>query len=216
MTLTRTWTVQAQNLRLSQGKREILCASALNLGSGEVWHLSGSNGAGKTTLLRALGGELSFQGTLTIDGCLPGTLPARRATAFVPTDAPLLDDLTVAENLSFMAAAWNCPQGPLLALAQYLGLQSRLGDWPITLSRGTRQKVALAAGLGLGLPLTLLDEPFATLDTASRAALSEAIRARASGGGTVIVTTHSAELLDVPHRRLEIVDGRLTGPSDVG
>ncbi|CAM3253682.1 ABC transporter domain-containing protein [Deinococcus saxicola] len=206
---TISQTVEAQDLRISQGKRQILCTHTLGFSAGEVWHLIGPNGAGKTSLLRALAGELPFQGTLTIAGCPPGTLPARRVTAFLPTDAPLLDDLTVAGNLSFMAAAWSRPLGPLLALAGQMGLDDWQGDWPVTLSRGTRQKVALAAGLGLGLPLTLLDEPFATLDIASRAVLTEAIRARASGGGTVIVTTHGAELLDVPHRRLEIVAGRL-------
>lgn len=209
MPLTISLTVAAQDLRISQGTRQILCTDTLGFSAGEVWHLIGSNGAGKTSLLRTLAGELPFQGTLTIAGRPPGTLPARRATAFIPTDAPLLDDLTVAGNLSFMAAAWSRPHGPLLALAAQLGLDDWQGDWPVTLSRGTRQKVALAAGLGLGLPLTLLDEPFATLDMASRAVLAEAIRVRASEGGTVIVTTHGAELLDVPHRRLEIVAGRL-------
>lgn len=209
MILTETHAVRAADLRILLGGREVLWVERLNLHAGGVWHLRGGNGAGKTTLLRALGGELPFSGSLAVCGAPPGTRPVRQATAFVPTDAALLDDLTVAENLSFTAAVWGRPLEPLLALAERLGLQSWLGDWPAGLSRGTRQKVALAAGLGLGLPLTLLDEPFATLDAVSRTALSGAIRARAAAGGAVIVTTHGAELLEVPHCVLELVGGRL-------
>lgn len=170
---------------------------------GEVLHLCGPNGAGKTTLLRVLAGERAG-GEVRVLGSAPGSRGARADTAWVPTDAALPDDLTVAEGLTFLAALWSRPAAPLLALAQSLGLSRWLDAWPAELSRGTRQKVALSGALGLGCALTLLDEPFGTLDTASRAALLDAVRARARAGGALVVTTHGEELTGLPVRRVTL------------
>ncbi|GAA5511464.1 ABC transporter ATP-binding protein NatA [Deinococcus carri] len=200
-------------LRVAVGGREVVRVETLEARPGELLHLRGKNGAGKTTLLRALVGVLPYTGRARVQGHPPGSVGARQATAFVPTDADLPDDLTVAEGLTFLAAAWRVPEAPLLALAEHFGLGAWLDAWPMTLSRGTRQKVALALGLGLGLPLTLLDEPFATLDTASRDVLREAIAQRCAEGGAVIVTTHGQELDALPQRVLELEGGVLHVPS---
>lgn len=164
----------------------------------------GANGAGKTTLLRALSGELACEGQVSICGTRPGTVAARRASLFVPTEADLIPDLCVRESLQFMAAAWEREAQPLLDLTHAFGLASVLDLWPEELSRGTRQKVALSAALGLALPLTLLDEPFATLDVRSREVLREAIGTRAQSGGAVIVTTHGDELSALNVRTLTL------------
>lgn len=184
--------------------RPLALLPGLTLRAGEVLHLHGPNGAGKTTLLRALAGEQAGVEGARIAGDVPGSRTARAATAWVSTDAPLPDDLNAGEFLHFTAALWSRPAGPLLALAGTLGLDRWLDAWPQDLSRGTRQKVALSAALGLGLPLTLLDEPFGTLDTAARAALLRAIQARAQAGGALIVTTHGDELAPLRPRTLTL------------
>lgn len=199
----------ATDLRVRVGGREVIQVPDLTVRAGELIHLSGENGAGKTTLLRVLCGELPYSGTVRVNGHAPSSIAARQITTFVPTDAALLDDLTVSEWFSFVAAAWEKPPEPLLELAQRFGLATFLDAWPMTLSRGTRQKVALVAALGLGLPLTLLDEPFNTLDSAARAVLRETVAHRLQQGGSVILTTHGAELEDLPCRRLELRDGQL-------
>lgn len=200
------------DLRVALGGREVVRVGELEGHRGDLLHLWGENGAGKTTLLRALAGAVPCRGTVRVMGHPPGSLGARRATAFVPTDAQVPDDLTVQEYLTFMAAAWQVPEGPLRTLASQFGLAPWLDAWPSTLSRGTRQKVALTAGLGLGLPLTLLDEPFATLDAASRHTLREAIAARCRAGGTVMVTTHGPELEGLPRQQLDLTAGVLREP----
>ncbi|GGJ71740.1 ABC transporter ATP-binding protein [Deinococcus aquiradiocola] len=177
--------------------QEVLELDAWEARPGEVWHVQGPNGAGKTTLLRALSGDTSVRGDLRVCGAVPGTLAARQACLLVPTDADLLTDLTAHEYLHFMTAAWGRAPHAALDLAGRLGVTAFLPRFPEELSRGTRQKVALAAALGLALPLTLLDEPYATLDAASREVLTLAVRERASSGGTVIVTTHGDELRDL-------------------
>ncbi|QLG13372.1 ATP-binding cassette domain-containing protein (plasmid) [Deinococcus sp. D7000] len=205
-------TLTAQNLHLTLAGRIILTARHLTLAPGELVHLRGENGAGKTTLLRALAGELPFQGVIQLQGHAPGSRPARARTAFVSTEPALLDDLTVQENLQFMAAAWNSAPAPILQLAHAFGLARWLDAWPTELSRGTRQKVALSLALGLGLPLTLLDEPFSTLDTASRDVLRDALRGRLQDGGSVLLTTHGVDLAELTCRTLDLHQGEL-GPA---
>ncbi|GGR69684.1 hypothetical protein GCM10008959_34490 [Deinococcus seoulensis] len=192
------------DLTLCVAGRPLATLRGLTLRPGDVLHLQGPNGAGKTTLLRALAGEQPGAEAARIVSCAPGSLPARAATAWVPTDAPLPDDLSAGEFLHFTAALWSRPVAPLLTLAGALGLERWLDAWPQELSRGTRQKVVLSAALGLELPLTLLDEPFGTLDAASRAALLAAVQARAAAGGALIVTTHGAELAPLHPRTLTL------------
>ena len=202
--LLPAWALLARDLSVSFHGRAVLVVAAFGAAPGEVWHVTGHNGAGKTTLLRALSGELAHEGQVTVCGARPGTVQARRASLLVPTEADLIPDLSVRETLQFMSAAWNRDAGPLLTLAHAFGLDPFLDAWPEELSRGTRQKVALSAALGLGLPLTLLDEPFATLDARSRTVLLDAVRERAQAGGAVIVTTHGDELRGLSVRTLEL------------
>ncbi|MFD1732520.1 ATP-binding cassette domain-containing protein [Deinococcus malanensis] len=196
--------LDVQNLQISPGRRVSVQLPSLQLNTGDLLHLRGSNGAGKTTLLRALAGDQPYQGQIRIAGSRPGSVQARRHTAFVPTDPELPGDLTVREWLEFLAAAWSQPARPLLSHAQQFGLNDWLEDWPTSLSRGTRQKVALAAALGLRCGLTLLDEPFGTLDAASREALRRAIGRHVAQGGAVIVVTHGDELEGLDPRRLDL------------
>ncbi|MPY65411.1 ATP-binding cassette domain-containing protein [Deinococcus sp. SDU3-2] len=205
----------AQDVHLTAAGRFILTVPHLSLRPGELTHLRGENGAGKTTLLRALAGDLPYQGTLDLHGHPPGSRPARAQTAFVSTEPTLLDDLTVEENLQFMAAAWIRSPEPVLDLARAFGLSPWLDAWPSDLSRGTRQKVALSLFLGLTLPLTLLDEPFSTLDAGSRDVLRQALGERVQSGGSVLLTTHGTDLDGLPHRVLDLHQGELRGAESV-
>lgn len=207
--------IQFQDCAVTLQGVTLLRIPTLCIGPQQLVHVQGPNGAGKTTFLRALAGEVPVTGTLTVGGARPGSLAARQALIHVPTDAALPEDLQVHEYLRFMAAAWRVPERPVLELAEGLGLTPWLHAWPGVLSRGTRQKVALAAALGLARPVTLLDEPFGTLDRAARQVLREAIRARRQSGGTVVCTTHGDELTALQPTVL-LVDGGVVeaGPLD--
>ncbi|MCP2014782.1 ABC-type multidrug transport system ATPase subunit [Deinococcus sp. HSC-46F16] len=204
--------LSAHDVHLAVAGRTVVEIDTLEVHAGELVHLRGENGAGKTTLLRAVAGETPHGGRLRIAGHPPGSLAARARTAFVPTDPTLLDDLTLAENLTFLSAAWHQPPDAALDLAEAFGLAPWLDAWPMSLSRGTRQKAALSLHLGLALPLTLLDEPFSTLDVASRDVLRRAIAGRVREGGTVVITTHGDELSGMATRPLDLVGGRLREP----
>ncbi|WP_064013452.1 ABC transporter ATP-binding protein [Deinococcus puniceus] len=186
---------------------QLLHGLNLKLSGSQIVHLQGANGAGKTTFLRALVGELPINGEGTVGGGVPGSVQARQACIYVPTDVYLPEDLQVHEYLRFMAAAWQVPTEPLLDLAAEFGLTPWLKAWPSVLSRGTRQKVALAAAFGLARPITLLDEPFGTLDRASRAVLLRAIEDRRDAGGLVLSTAHGDELATLWPTVLELGDG---------
>ncbi|WP_168733357.1 ATP-binding cassette domain-containing protein [Deinococcus sp. Arct2-2] len=122
---------------------QLLRGLNLKLSGSQIVHLQGANGAGKTTFLRALVGELPISGAMTVGGGVPGSVQARQACIYMPTDVHLPEDLQVHEYLRFMAAAWHMPAEPLLELAAQLGLTPWLHAWPSVLSRGTRQKVGV-------------------------------------------------------------------------
>lgn len=198
-----------RDVKVLSGQRCLLQVDSLEASGGTLLHLTGENGAGKTTLLRALVGEATYRGHIRAIGAVPGTVAAKAQTAYVPTEATLLNDLTVAENMMFMASAWQRNESEIYALAEEFGLRTWWDAWPAELSRGTRQKVGLSIGLGLGLPLTLLDEPFGTLDSASRNVLLRMLEARVATGGLVLVTTHGNELAGTARRVIHIHNGAL-------
>ncbi len=186
--------IEMKNCAIILKNSQLLHGFNLQVGGAQLVHLQGANGAGKTTFLRALVGDLPITGELTVGGGVPGSIQARQACIAVPTDVYLPEDLQVHEYLRFMAAAWQVSAEPLLDLAAQFGLAPWLKAWPSVLSRGTRQKVALAAAFGLARPITLLDEPFGTLDRASRTVLLGAIEDRRAAGGLVLSTAHGDEL----------------------
>lgn len=205
-----------RGLRVGYGGREVAHCPGLRLLGGQLCHLRGDNGAGKTTLLRTVAGEVApLGGEVRVLGARPGSQAARAATVYVPAEATLPAELLVREWLEFAAALWQRPGGPIRTQAQAFGLTPWLEAWPAELSRGTRQKVALSVALGLGLPLTLLDEPFATLDRASGAALRAGLQAALAGGGAVLVTTHGAELTGLELTGAELLSVELLGASPV-
>ena len=118
--------LSVRDLVVEVSGRPVLTLPALELPGGSLLHLTGENGAGKTTLLRALAGELAYRGDVRVGGAVPGSLEAKAQTTYVPTDAGLLEDLTVAEFLTFTARAWHRDEAEAFALAAADGLP--LGD----------------------------------------------------------------------------------------
>src|SRR5262249_48092771 len=133
---------------------------------GEVIGLLGPNGSGKSTILRVLSGYLPpSAGTVRLAGIdmAADSLAARRQVGYVPEDAPLYDGMRVAEFLHFMASikgvARHLVPGAVNEAAERLELGTVL-RMPIgKLSRGYRQRVAIAQALVNDPPLLILDEP---------------------------------------------------------
>ena len=185
----------AENLVLSRGGRTVIDGLSLRLGNGEALLVTGANGAGKTTLLRALAGFLiPAAGEIRVEnessGCEPGEL-----CHFVGHLDGIKPHLTVLENLAFWAAYLD--QGASRKDSDWLaralnkfGL-SALADVPAGyLSAGQKRRLALSRLAAAYRPLWLLDEPTASLDSASAALLINEVDAHCAGGGLVIAATH--------------------------
>jgi ABC-2 type transport system ATP-binding protein len=169
---------------------------------GEILGLVGPNGAGKTTTLKALAGILSpTRGRLLVGGhdLAIHTVEAKRALAYVPDDPKLFDALTVWEHLKFVAAAYRLGEG-WQAKAENLLIQFELEEkreaLVTELSRGMRQKIAIACGYLHDPTAILLDEPLTGLDPRGIRTMKDSIRRRAEQGAAVIISSHLLSLVE--------------------
>ncbi len=176
----------------------------LSIPAGEFYTLLGPNGAGKTTTLRMVTGLIApDRGSITVYGidALAEPVAAKRVMAWVPDEPMIYEKLTPIEYLDFVAGLWGV-DGDLVGaraadLLAWLGLASHADERCERLSRGMRQKVALAGALVHEPKLIILDEPFTGLDAASARLVKEVLRERVRAGCSVIMTTH---ILDVAER----------------
>jgi ABC-2 type transport system ATP-binding protein len=198
------------------GPRLAVRGVSLAIEEGEVIGLLGPNGSGKSTILRVLAGYLPpSAGTVRIAGVdvVADSLGARMQVGYVPEDAPLYDGMRVSEFLHFMAAikgmAGRATRGAVATAAKRLDLGPVLGMPIGKLSRGYRQRVAIAQALVNDPPLLLLDEPTNALDAYQVIAVRALIRSLA-GKRTVLVASHVlTEIERVASRVMILLDGRL-------
>jgi ABC-2 type transport system ATP-binding protein len=168
---------------------------------GEVLGLVGPNGAGKTTTLRCLSGILpSSSGQVTIAGHNITTDPvaAKRKLAFVPDEPQLFEYLTVAEHLQFVARIYQVADAEAEArpLLEELELTEHSRKLPSELSRGMRQKLAIACGLLHRPQVLLFDEPLTGLDPVGIRRMKDTILSRARAGAAVLLSSHLLHLVE--------------------
>jgi ABC-2 type transport system ATP-binding protein len=183
---------------------------------GEVIGLLGPNGSGKSTILRVLAGYLPpSAGAVRIAGIdvAADSLAARTQVGYVPEDAPLYDGMRVGEFLYFMAAikgvAGRAARGAVSMAVEQLDLGPVLRMPVGKLSRGYRQRVAIAQALVNDPPLLILDEPTNALDAYQVIAVRALIRSLA-GRRTVLVASHVlTEIERIASRVMILLDGRL-------
>ena len=190
---------------------------SLTIRRGEFYALLGPNGAGKTTTLRMVAGLLRpDDGTIAICGidALASPVAAKRVTAWVPDEPLIYDKLDPMEYLEFVAGLWamDAKRAEFQAreLITLLGLDAKATTRCQGLSKGMRQKVALAGALIHDPELIILDEPLTGLDAGSARQVKAVLKDRVARGATVIMTTH---ILDVAERMAErigvIASGKL-------
>ncbi|MBL27655.1 MAG: MFS transporter [Rhodospirillaceae bacterium] len=189
---------------------------SFEVGAGEVLGLLGPNGSGKTTILRILTGYLQPSGgTARIAGfdVVEQSLEARRHIGYVPEDVPLYGNMTVDEFLAFMGRIKGLYGSPLReaidSSIEKLSLQPMRRRAIRKLSRGYRQRVAIAQALLNKPELLILDEPSNGLDPRQIIELRELIRWLAESH-TVLVTSHIlGEIERVASRVAVLLQGRL-------
>ncbi len=207
--------LEVRGLSRRFGERNALHSVDVRAGRGEILAFLGPNGAGKTTLLKIVATLLApTSGTVAVDGFDAVEEPeeVRRRIGCAFHDVMLYEDLTVEENLRFFGRLYGAHLSPtrLDAILEGAGLQHRRTDRVSTLSRGMKQRAALARALLNGPRLLLLDEPFTGLDGVAGDALKGALRAFARSSGPVLITTHDPRLAhELASRMIVLIRGTI-------
>jgi len=202
------------------GDHHILKGADLNVEKGETVAILGSSGSGKSTLLNLIAGiDLPDQGEVRIDGKSLGqmseknrTLLRRRTMGFVFQSFNLIPTLNVYENLMLPLELNQISKnsGIISQMLEALGLKEREESHPDRLSGGEQQRVAIARALMHQPSLLLADEPTGNLDAETSQETLKLInhlvhRSRT----TMIMATHSQEVIEWVDRVLGIEDGKL-------
>jgi ABC-2 type transport system ATP-binding protein len=181
---------------------------------GEIVGLLGPNGSGKSTILRILTGYLRpSSGSVRIGGVDVVEHAARNHVGYVPEDAPLYDWMRVREFLRFMAEVKHVPGhavgAAIASVCTQLDLDHVVGMPVGKLSRGYRQRVAIAQALLNNPPILIFDEPTNALDAYQVIAIRQLIRSLA-GQRAVLVASHVlTEIEKVASRIMILRDGDL-------
>jgi ABC-2 type transport system ATP-binding protein/ribosome-dependent ATPase len=183
----------------------------MSVSPGEIVGLIGANGAGKTTLIRMLLGLLpASEGRVALFGQTPSRA-ARRRLGYVPQSLGLYTDLTVTENLHFIAQAFGSPPATELT-AELAEVQNRLvGD----IGLGLQRQLAFVAALSHNPSLLVLDEPTSGVDPLARSRLWDTIHDQADRGVGVLVTTHYMQEADQCDRLVIMVAGQVAAAGTV-
>ncbi len=193
--------IEARNLTKLYGKFTAVSDLTLRVQPGEVFGLVGSNGAGKTTTLRCLAGIIPpTSGTVALGGhdIVADAIQAKRQLAFFSDEPRLFDYLTVEQHLAFVARIYQVPdyRDKAGALLEELELTGKTGALPAEMSRGMKQKLAIACGLIHDPTVILFDEPLTGLDPMGIRRMKATIRKRAAAGASVIISSHMLPLLE--------------------
>jgi ABC-2 type transport system ATP-binding protein len=192
---------------------------SLTVETGAISALVGPNGAGKTTLLRCMAAlETPYAGSVVIDGLNTREAPRaiHRKLGYLPDFFGLYDALSVRRCLFYAARAHGIAageaSGAVQSAATRVGLADRLEQAVGTLSRGLRQRLAIAQAIVHRPAVLLLDEPAAGLDPQARRDLSQLLLSLKRDGMTLVVSSHIlAELEDYSDRMIIVDHGRIAG-----
>jgi len=214
MTTPRVPVIDVAGLSKSFAGRRVVEDFSLRVLQGEIFGFLGPNGSCKTTTIRMLCGLLtpdSGRGPCLGHDILREAAAIKRQVGYMTQRFSLWEDLSVRENLDFVARIYAVPrrrQAVDRALEQ-LGLGGRGDQLAGQLSGGWKQRLALAACILHAPKLLLLDEPTAGVDPKARREFWEQIHALAAAGMTVLVSTHYMDEAERCHRIAYLAYGRL-------
>lgn len=203
-----------QGLSKKYGRHSVFSDLSFSVLSGQFVGIAGANGSGKSTLLSILAGALRPDaGQIFFEDKNPLKHPALFSTfaGYVPQENPLMEDLTVQDNLSLWypnkKTMLTALRGGLLAELQ---LEPMLKKSVRTLSGGMKKRVSLACALASTPRLLLLDEPCAALDLVAKSDILHYLSRYRDDGGTVLLITHDTADIQFCDRLLYLDANGLT------
>ncbi len=206
--------IDVRGLTKRYGDRVVVDNFDMLVRKGRIYGFLGPNGSGKTTTIRMLCGLLTpnaGEGTCMGYNIRTEAALIKREVGYMTQRFGLYEDLTIAENLDFIARVYAVKDRPakVLATLERLGLVTRKKQLAGALSGGWKQRLALAACLIHEPRLLLLDEPTAGVDPAARRDFWDQIHDLAAAGLTVLVSTHYMDEAERCHELAYIAYGKL-------
>lgn len=203
------------------GRKTVVNNVSMTAKAGEIIGFLGPNGSGKTTTIRLICGLLKANaGSGSVLGLdiRRDQLKIKQQVGYMTQRFTLYEDLTIAENLAFVARLYNLQpiSQHVDAMLNTLGLQERRNQLAAALSGGWKQRLALAACTMHKPKLLLLDEPTAGVDPKARREFWDEIHRLAAGGITVLVSTHYMDEAERCHRITYISHGSIIATGSVG
>ncbi len=215
--MSATCPLAVEGLRRTYGEFEALAGLDLRIAAGECVALIGHNGSGKTTAVRLIGGLLEpSAGRVEVCGLSihdEQQSTAARAALSLVLDTPMLyGDLTVREHLELVVLAHGVAPEALDeridSMLERLDVDARADSFPGQLSRGMRQKLALACALIRPFRVLVLDEPVVGLDPSTQEVLRDLLIEAKRAGAAVLLTTHQlAFARGIADRAVLLADG---------
>lgn len=194
---------------------------SFSIPDGELVFLAGPSGAGKSTLLKMIAGiEKPSSGRIIVNGqditrLRAGSIPyLRRKLGLILQDQHLLNDRNVLSNvmlpLIVTGASATEADGRARAALEKVGLADKASAYPLELSGGEQQRIAIARAIVNRPKIILADEPTAFLDRDNANKVLNALKAFRSAGVTCLISSHDEQFLDQASRVIYLQQGRLT------
>jgi len=205
------------------GTRPALKEVSLKVDKGEFVFITGPSGAGKTTLLRLIfGAERASSGQVLVGGRNLSKLKhnqmamLRRSIGVVFQDFKLLNNRTAQENVAFALEVVGAPQREIHSKAwmalKNVNLHDRMDAYPLNLSGGEQQRIAIARALINNPTLLLADEPTGNLDPDITREIMKLFDDINMKGTTIVIASHDRELIKAMGKRvIRLVEGAISG-----
>ena len=205
--------VSVNNLHVNYGKVHAVRGISFQIPKGEVFGFIGPNGAGKSSTIRVLATlQKKFDGLVRVNGTEVREDPdrVREMIGFMPDFFGVYEDLTSREYLHFFAAAYRLPkdrrESVVADVLELTDLTHKIDSPVDSLSRGMKQRLALARVLLHDPDLLLLDEPASGLDPRARIEVRELLKAMQEMGKTILISSHILHELAQLCTRIGIIE----------